>query len=226
MDGLSKEHFHNNLSDTKISALEAASAAAGANEIPINEAGTTKKVTVTQIATAILPVKAAGSDITTGTDDAKFLTSKSLADATIGKFGAAWTSFNPTWGVISSGSNTLSNGTLTGYYIQIGKTVIARYYLLWGASTSSTGVDWSFTYPVAPISAITSTFATMGNGSIFDSGTANYAIVARGFTGTVIQPQVLNSTGSYLATAGVSYNIPQTWAVGDYLNFTITYEAT
>lgn len=35
--------------DTKISALTAAGSAAGANEIPINEAGTTKKVTVTQL---------------------------------------------------------------------------------------------------------------------------------------------------------------------------------
>ena len=37
------------MADTKISALAAASAAAGANEIAINEAGTSKKLTVTQI---------------------------------------------------------------------------------------------------------------------------------------------------------------------------------
>jgi hypothetical protein len=36
------------MADTKISALTAASAAAGTNEIPINEAGTTKKITLTQ----------------------------------------------------------------------------------------------------------------------------------------------------------------------------------
>jgi len=39
------------VADTKISALTAASAAAGANELPINEAGTTKKVTGTQLKT-------------------------------------------------------------------------------------------------------------------------------------------------------------------------------
>jgi len=37
------------MADTKISALTAASAAAGTNEIPINEDGTTKKITVTQL---------------------------------------------------------------------------------------------------------------------------------------------------------------------------------
>jgi len=40
--------------DTKISALTAATAAAGANEIPINEAGVNKKITVAQIATKVL----------------------------------------------------------------------------------------------------------------------------------------------------------------------------
>lgn len=38
------------MADTKISALPAASAAAGANELPINEAGASKKVTLTQVA--------------------------------------------------------------------------------------------------------------------------------------------------------------------------------
>jgi len=39
------------MADTKISALTAASAAAGTNELPINESGTSKKLTVTQIET-------------------------------------------------------------------------------------------------------------------------------------------------------------------------------
>ena len=37
------------MADTKISALVAAASAAGANELPINEAGTSKKLTVTQL---------------------------------------------------------------------------------------------------------------------------------------------------------------------------------
>lgn len=51
------------MADTKISALAAASAVAGANEFPINEAGTTKKVTGTQVATFVntAPVFAAGT---------------------------------------------------------------------------------------------------------------------------------------------------------------------
>ncbi len=42
------------MSDTKISALPAASAALGADELPINEAGASKKLTVAQIQALIL----------------------------------------------------------------------------------------------------------------------------------------------------------------------------
>lgn len=51
------------MADTKISALTAAGAAAAANEIPINEAGTSKKVTAAQLKTLITtaPAFAAGT---------------------------------------------------------------------------------------------------------------------------------------------------------------------
>ena len=56
------------MGDTKISALTAASAAALANEIPINEAGTSKKLTVQQTLNAVNLLTAAssivGADIT------------------------------------------------------------------------------------------------------------------------------------------------------------------
>jgi hypothetical protein len=69
------------MADTKISALTAVAVAAGSNEIPVNESGTTKKVTITQIA-ALIAVKATGAEIDTGTDDAKFVTAKAIADST------------------------------------------------------------------------------------------------------------------------------------------------
>lgn len=43
------------MADTKVSALTAASAAVGTQEIPVNEAGTSKKVTVTQLG-AVMPL--------------------------------------------------------------------------------------------------------------------------------------------------------------------------
>lgn len=42
------------MADAKVSALTAAAAALGADEIPINEAGTNKKLTVTQLSSFVL----------------------------------------------------------------------------------------------------------------------------------------------------------------------------
>lgn len=42
------------MADTKISDLSAAASALGADEVAVNEAGTSKKVTVTQLQTFVL----------------------------------------------------------------------------------------------------------------------------------------------------------------------------
>jgi hypothetical protein len=56
------------VSDTKISSLTAAASAAGTDELPINEGGTSKKLTVAQIQTLIMAGLAAGAseDFLTG----------------------------------------------------------------------------------------------------------------------------------------------------------------
>ncbi len=55
------------MADTKISALTAATAAAAANELAINEAGTSKKVTMTQVATFVNPTAYAYGTFTLAT---------------------------------------------------------------------------------------------------------------------------------------------------------------
>lgn len=89
--------------------------------------------------------KAAGSDIITGTDDAKFLTSKALADASTGKIGAAWTDYEPTF--------TASSGTPTTVYInkssyfRIGKVIIGRLDCVITNKGTASGI-LRFTLPV------------------------------------------------------------------------------
>lgn len=69
------------MADTKISALTAASAAADANEIPINEAGTTKKLTVAQIITrALASLKASAANAKDTTNVSTLLTPANLLD--------------------------------------------------------------------------------------------------------------------------------------------------
>ncbi len=57
------------MADTKISALTAAAAAAAANELAINEAGTSKKVTMAQVATYVKPTAYAYNTFTIATEN-------------------------------------------------------------------------------------------------------------------------------------------------------------
>lgn len=69
------------MADTKISALTAASVAAAANEIPINEAGASKKVTLAQIA-AFLVEEIVGSSGAAGEGRTTLALSSNSADNT------------------------------------------------------------------------------------------------------------------------------------------------
>ncbi len=67
--------------DTKISALTAATAAAGANELAINEAGTSKKLTVTQLGEHLLQSIAGNSGAAGNFITLQYLTANALANA-------------------------------------------------------------------------------------------------------------------------------------------------
>jgi len=73
-----------------------------------------------------LYTKCTGAEIITGTDDVKFATPKALADATVGKLGAAWTSWAPT---VSAESGTITSYTSSGAYARIGKTIHFRFLI-------------------------------------------------------------------------------------------------
>lgn len=105
------------MADTKISALPAASAAAAANELPINEAGTSKKLTVDQIRELILK-RAAGVTVVAG----EYIT----------------------WLVLAANSSDITGVTLTTVMTITGVGA-GRYYfhcqLVYQASATTTGMQ-------------------------------------------------------------------------------------
>lgn len=62
---------------------------------------------------------------------------------------AAMTAYTPTWA--ASGSPAIGNGTLAGYYLQVGKMVDFKIGLVGGTTTTwgTAGNQWTFTLPVA-----------------------------------------------------------------------------
>jgi len=61
---------------------------------------------------------------------------------------AAWTSYTPTW-TASAGTPAVGNGSLTGAYRRIGKTVDFRMLLTAGSTTTygTAGAYWAFGMP-------------------------------------------------------------------------------
>lgn len=60
---------------------------------------------------------------------------------------AAWTAYTPTW-TSTSTAPAIGNGTLTGRYMKIGRTVIVEINLIAGGTTTFGTGNYSFSLPV------------------------------------------------------------------------------
>ena len=132
--------------------------------------------------------------------------------------GAPWLSYTPSW--TSSGTApALGNGTITGKYKQIGKTVFVRVHLSLG-STSTTGTgNWRFTLPITAASSdgvvMPATF--LDNGTNWYTGTMTCA-----YDGSASYVVPLTSASP---SGAVTASVPFTWATTDALTFNGSYEA-
>ena len=63
--------------------------------------------------------------------------------------GGVWQSYTPVWTAATT-NPSIGNGTLSGRYCLIGKTVLAAIYVLFGSTTSAGTGAYSFTYPINP----------------------------------------------------------------------------
>lgn len=127
--------------------------------------------------------------------------------------GAAWTSYTPTW------SGTIGNGTVTGAYLKIGRTVHYRISVTWGSTTSHAAATQTFTLPAAAHAFYVGNSA-IGTGSAIDASTAIY-------TCTVLHTD--SSSIVYMArdsnSTAVSNSAPFAFATGDATVLVGTYEA-
>lgn len=124
---------------------------------------------------------------------------------------AAWSSFTPTLT-----SWTLGNGTLTGFWLQIRKTVHFRGNLTVGSTTTFSGGP-VFALPVTAVSALGRD--PIGSTTLFDTSAPawrHYPLIEA--SSTTCNP--VNPDGSAL-----SPTVPWTWATGDRIAFSGTYEA-
>lgn len=144
-----------------------------------------------------------------GTPTAAYL---DLVNADLAYLGAPWTSYTPTW-TCSGSAPAIGNGTLSGAYKQIGKTLYVRISFVAGSTTTFGTGDFRFALPgsLTSVASVEQALAAKGYDS---SATTN--LVLAGFT---------PASGSYVALVSNGGTVvgsaqPITWANGDTIRIT------
>jgi hypothetical protein len=132
----------------------------------------------------------------------------------------AWTTYAPSWTAASS-NPSIGNGTITGRYKQIGKTVFVSIKIVMGTSTTYGSGNWRIALPVNAVNAdaviLPTTFLRntvawyQGNSITAWQGDASYVtlLVNQGATGS----------------PAVSGSVPFSWQSTDNLTICGSYES-
>lgn len=136
--------------------------------------------------------------------------------SSLNALGDTWTSYTPSW-FASGTAPALNNGTITGKYRTVGKTVDFRILLIMGSTTTyGTGV-YNFTLPSAPN---LSTWEAVGSGVFTDTSAGDhYGLVAYYSGGS-------NVSASNGSAGRLSSTLPFTWANTDILSIIGRYTTT
>lgn len=133
-----------------------------------------------------------------------------------------WVAYTPTW-TASTTNPTIGNGTLTGRYHRVGKTIDVAILLTWGSTTTVGSGNYAFALPVAARSSSGSMLQVFG----FISGaTPNYWLGCTSqnlgsTTGNLVYP----STGTIGDWNTLTHSAPGGFASGDTLRISGRYEA-
>ena len=134
----------------------------------------------------------------------------------------AWTTYTPTWAA-DTGSVSIGNGTLTGSYKQIGKTVFFTARIQLGTTSSVSGSGgWQVGLPFTSVAAP----SIIANATYLRNGVAYYGGIANneyGNSTTFVSPLCLVSPVTGVLTQ-VTETTPFTWTTNDSLLITGTYQ--
>lgn len=143
-----------------------------------------------------------------------------VGDQTAGGGLGAWTSYTPTLTAVTT-NPTLGNSTISGRYKSLDSTTyIVVVSLAIGSTFSAGSGEYKFSLPSGVTAGAVSQVISC---HVLDSGTARYAGIGLIVGGlTVIHPLVIaDATGTRI----LSHNVPITWATGDAIELTGTFEA-
>ena len=130
-----------------------------------------------------------------------------------------WKTWTPTYINL-----TLGNGTVVARYAQIGNTIIARYKLTFGSTTSIDGNDPRYSMPVTAATgyAFPDRFGSAG---LEENGGSEYPATVRPWSTTLFNVTAYDASATHATFATVTATVPFTWGTSDIIAFTAIYEA-
>ena len=134
----------------------------------------------------------------------------------------AWIDYNPTWTATTT-NPVIGNGSITGRYSLVNKTVTAQIFMKAGSTTTFGNGAYLFSLPVAAAATL-STYPALGAGWGEDAS----AGAATTFTANVRNSRTDVFELRYTAGSGsgaVTQTAPYTWANSDLITATIQYKA-
>lgn len=137
--------------------------------------------------------------------------------------GDPWTAYTPSW-TASTTNPTLGNGTLVGRYMQAGKYVTFSIVLTMGSTTTFGTGTYALSLPFTAGGATGGRFLMTGTGRD-DSASSDFALtgIIAATTSSVSLRSMPTTAGNALAI--VTQAVPTTWASGDIITISGTYEA-
>jgi hypothetical protein len=142
-----------------------------------------------------------------------------LTAATMNSIGASWVAYTPTLSGWTQG-----NGTFTTAYQQINKLIVYRGVFV-GGSTTTAASFFDISFPV-PANAFYDTYKQpLVDGNYYDTSTgANYNLQAL-WISTTIRFACINTAGTFAQVENLSGTSPVSYGAGDFISWTILYEA-
>ncbi|MGW7085009.1 hypothetical protein ACWGH2_16175 [Streptomyces sp. NPDC054871] len=141
-------------------------------------------------------------------------------------FFGAWSSFTPTWLAEGGAAPTLGNGSLTGRFMKVGRTVDWVFQLTWGSTTAAGGggggENWMFGLPAIPATGFTYRIASFdafdNSAGMHYSGRGIYNTGSGGVVKTLVSDRA-DANGIWDSA------LPFVFAAGDILYASGRYEA-
>lgn len=136
-----------------------------------------------------------------------------------------WTPWVPTWGAVTGTQPVLGNGSIAGRYQRIGKTVHFVITLLMGSTSTYPTIQWYITLPFPAMVSVPALIPVF-HGRIFDNsvGTA-FLATAHAQNPAYMALETQSSVSPAAGTDVMRQGFPITWATGDAIYFSGTYEA-